>query len=153
MDKKIRSLVNMEPLHAPEGYHPDTYIRQNFSDEKPVLCSDKRGSFELGFGKAITVNDAIELLSRVKDKDKPLLADMHHYCSSMSWEEEDWCVRLICCEIKSAPLKWAQPAPDAVPTIDGQPIGPETKVYINPHDGTMVSFDVPSYRPDLVNEL
>jgi hypothetical protein len=83
---KKKNLINPEPPHAPEGCHPDTYIRQNFPDEKPVLCSSMHGSLNLGFAKVLTVNDAIELLSRVKDKDKPLLTDMRHYCSNMSWE-------------------------------------------------------------------
>ena len=151
MEKK--NLINMEPLHAPEGCHPDTYIRQNFPDEKPVLCSNMRGSLNRCFAKVLTVNDAIELLSRVKDKNKPLLTDMHHYCSNMSWEEDDECVRLISYELKGAPLDWAQPAPCTVPTLGGQSLEPATKVYINPHDGTMASFRVPSYRPDLVDWL
>ena len=148
-----KNLVNMAPLHAPEGCHPDMYIRQDSPDEKPVLRSDIRGSLNLGFAKVLTVNDAIELLSRVKDKNKPLLADMHHFCANMSMEEDEGCVKLISCEIKSTPLAWAQPAPNSVPTLGGQPLDHATKVHINPHDDTMVSFKVPSYRPDLVNGL
>ena len=150
---KKKNLINMEPLHAPEGCHPKTYIQQGFPDEKPVLRSDIRGSLNLGFAKVLTVNDAIELLSRVKDKNKPLLTDMQHFCSNMSWVEDDEYVKLISCDIKSVPLTWAQPAPGTVPTLGGKPLEPESKVYINLHDDTMVSFKVPSYRPDLVNGL
>ena len=150
---KKKNLINLDPLHAPEGCHPATYIRQNFSDEKPVLCSDKRGSLNLGFAKVLTVNDAIELLSRVKDKDKPLLTDMRHYCSNMSWEEDNECVKLISYELKGTANTWAQPAPGTVPTLGGQSLDPATKVCINPHDGTMASFKIPGLRSDLVNGL
>ncbi len=141
----------MEPLHATEGCRTETYIRQNFPDENTVLCSNMRGTLNLGFAKVLTVNDAIELLSRVKDKNKPLLTDMHHYCSNMSWEEDNECVKLISYELKGTAITWEQSAPGTVHTLGGKSLEPTTKVCINPHDGTMASFNVPGCRSDLVN--
>ena len=124
--------------------HGDTYIRKPIlPTEKPVLCSDVRGTLPMpALGNVVTVNDAIALLSRVKDKTVPLLVDSQNFARSLSWEEDESSVRLFVDKITSGPLKWAQPDPDTIP----QSLSKRTLVYINVHDGVMATTEFPSLR-------
>ena len=124
--------------------HDDTYIRKPIlPTEKPMLCSDVHGTLPMpALGKVVTVNDAIALLSRVKDKTVPLLVDSQNFVRSLSWEEDEFSLRLFVDKITSGPLEWAQPDPD---TISQSP-SKRKLVYINVHDGVTVTTEFPSLR-------
>ena len=101
-----------------------------------IALSDhtKRGSLQLPVGNVITVQDAIDLLSEIQDRNRPLLIDSEKFCRSLSCRETDGCIRMTVCNASGG--DWAPPPNQPPQCADAVRDG---LVRINPHYGIVMS--------------
>lgn len=100
----------------------------------------KRGSLRIALGNVITVQDAIDLLSEIQDRSRPLLIDTEKFCRSLSCREDNGCIRMNVCHV-SCGDDWAPPPHHPHQCADAVRDG---LVYINPHYG--ITMSVPALR-------
>jgi hypothetical protein len=101
-----------------------------------IALSDhtKRGSLQLPVGNVITVQDAIDLLSEIQDRNRPLLIDSEKFCSSLSCRETEGCIRMNVYQASGG--DWAPPPHQPPQCADAVSDG---LAYINPHYGIVMS--------------
>lgn len=98
----------------------------------------KRGSMQIPAGNVRTVQDAIDLLSEIQDRNRPLLIDSEKFCRSLSCREDNGCIRMNVCHA-SCGDDWAPPPHQPPQCADAVRDG---LAYINPHYGIVMSVPV-----------
>lgn len=94
----------------------------------------RRGSLQLPVGNVITVQDAIDLLSEIQDRNRPLLIDSEKFCSSLSCRENNGCIRMNVCHVSGE--DWAPPPHQPLQCANAIKDG---LAYLNPHYGIFMS--------------
>lgn len=95
----------------------------------------KRGSLQIPAGNVITVQDAIDLLSEIQDRNRPLLIDTEKFCHSLSCREDNGCIRMFVSHA-SCGDDWAPPPHHPPQCAD---VVRDGLVHINPHYGIVMS--------------
>lgn len=72
-------------------------MTQLFHDEPAFELNEwsTRGSLNTPMGPVVTVQDAIDLLMKVQDKNQPFLVESTHYCGMLSCIEKDGAVKMV----------------------------------------------------------